>query len=106
MPSLSRLSLPHGPPLEALLGQAVRDRRLALGLSQEGLAARCGMDRSFVGEVDRGKRHITTLALVRLAVGLETTPGTLLDAAFDALRTASPPFDEAVRTHTLEPGTR
>lgn len=90
MPSLSRLSLPNGPPLEALLGQALRDRRRTLGPSQEALAARCGMDRSFVGEVDRGKRHVTALALVRLAVGLETTPGTLLDAAFDALRNASP----------------
>lgn len=104
MPSMSRLVFPHGPPFQQLLGQAVRDRRLALGITQEDLAARCGMDRSFVGEVDRGHRHVSTLALVRLAVGLETTPGTLVDAAYLALREASPWFDDAVRAHAFDAG--
>ena len=102
MPSMSRLSFPVGPAPEVFLGRAVRDRRLALGLTQEQLAAACGIDRSFLGEVDRGRRNVTLPTLLRIAVGLRTTPGTLLDSAYDALRCESTWFDEAVRRGSFD----
>jgi transcriptional regulator with XRE-family HTH domain len=52
------------PPAEerhpALLafGQAVRHRRKALGFSQESFADECGIDRSYMGGVERGERNL------------------------------------------------
>lgn len=103
MPRMSRLSFPEGPPPELFLGRVVRDRRQALGLTQEQLAAACDLDRSFLGEIDRGRRNVTLPTLLRLAVGLRTTPGTLLDAAYDALRAENTWFDAAVCRGHFEP---
>ncbi len=103
MPRMSRLSFPEGPPPEVFLGRAVRDRRQALGLSQEQLAAACDLDRSFLGEIDRGRRNVTLPTLFRLAVGLQTTPGALLDEAYEALRDENAWFDAAVRRGQFEP---
>ena len=102
MPSMSRLAFPTGPQPEVFLGRAVRARRTELGLSQEKLAGASGLDRSFVGEIDRGQRNVTIPTLLRLAFALDTTPGTLLDAAHDALRDANSWYDDAVRLGTVE----
>ena len=39
-------------------GLRVRTLRRAQGLSQEGFAARCGLDRTYIGGVERGQRNI------------------------------------------------
>lgn len=52
------------------LGRAVRDLRLARGLSQEELAARCGLHRTYVGGIERGRRNPTYAIVARLARGL------------------------------------
>ena len=51
-------------------GKAVRARRLALGISQEELAFRAGIHRTYVGDVERGVRNISLSNIHRLAVGL------------------------------------
>jgi len=56
----------------------VRQRRLAMGLSQEEMAERVGVHRTYYGSVERGAFNITVLVLFRLAVGLECEPGDLL----------------------------
>jgi len=53
------------------LGQNIRRERLACGLSQEELAARAGMHRTYVGAVERGERNISVVSLLRLATALE-----------------------------------
>lgn len=40
-------------------GQKVRDERMKLGLSQEGLAARTGVHRTYIGMIERAKKNIT-----------------------------------------------
>lgn len=40
----------------AEFGRAVRDRRRALGLTQEELAARCGVGKRFIVELEGGKQ--------------------------------------------------
>lgn len=59
-------------------GQAVRRRRLKLGLSQEGLAAACDLHRTYIGGIERGERNISFLNLLRIARALETTASSLL----------------------------
>ena len=54
------------------LGIVLRNLRLAGGLSQNELAARCGLHRAYVGAVERGEKSIKVETAARLAVGLGT----------------------------------
>ncbi len=40
-------------------GSRVRNRRLAMGLSQEAFAAKCGLDRTYISGIERGKRNVS-----------------------------------------------
>lgn len=63
---------------EAILGSRIRERRQALGLSQEALADRSGTHWTFVGQVERGQRNISLRNLLKLAKGLDVDPGELV----------------------------
>lgn len=58
-------------PYLDILGQRIRARRRDLGLSQEGLAHAAGLDRSYVGRIERGEHNLTFIALVRLCRAME-----------------------------------
>lgn len=60
------------------LGVKVRERRTALGLSQEELAFQAGMKRSYLSDLERGVRNPTVRALGRLATALRLEPWELL----------------------------
>jgi transcriptional regulator with XRE-family HTH domain len=51
-------------------GEAVRKKRIAAGLSQEALADLAGLDRSYIGGVERGERNISIVAIDRVARAL------------------------------------
>ncbi|HUT98677.1 MAG TPA: helix-turn-helix transcriptional regulator [bacterium] len=53
------------------LGVTVRRHRQRLGLSQEQLAKRAGLHRTYIGSIERGERNITLVNILRLAQGLE-----------------------------------
>ena len=53
-------------PYLDILGQRIRAKRRDLGLSQEGLAHEAGLDRSYVGRIERGEHNLTFIALVKL----------------------------------------
>lgn len=53
-------------PYLDILGKRIRSRRSELGLSQEGLANEAGLDRSYVGRIERGEHNLTFVALIRL----------------------------------------
>ena len=57
----------------------VRALREEQELSQEALAARCGLHWSFVGQVERGRRSIRLDNILKLASGLGVQPGALMD---------------------------
>jgi transcriptional regulator with XRE-family HTH domain len=59
-------------------GQAVRRRRQNLGLTQEQLAQRAGLGRSYVTDVELGLRNVALTTIVRLAVALEMPVSRLL----------------------------
>ncbi|NCQ23567.1 MAG: helix-turn-helix transcriptional regulator [Roseovarius sp.] len=60
------------------LGRAIRERRMDAGLSQEGLADACGLDRTYVGGVERGERNIGFKNLLRISRALHIEPSELL----------------------------
>jgi transcriptional regulator with XRE-family HTH domain len=55
------------------LGRRVRELRTAAGFSQEAMAARAGLDRSFYGRVERGTQNVALPTLARLSVALGIT---------------------------------
>ena len=65
--------------LIALLGRNIRRHRNAQGISQEELAFRAEMKRSYVSGIELGTRNPTVLALERLAGALDLDPRSLLD---------------------------
>ncbi len=49
------------------LGEAIRRHRKAKGWSQEELAFQAGLDRTYIGSVERGERNIAVLNLMKVA---------------------------------------
>ena len=62
----------------ATFGARVRAARQEVGISQEELADRAGLDRTYVSGIERGQRNLALLNLVRLAGALSLDPGELL----------------------------
>jgi transcriptional regulator with XRE-family HTH domain len=62
-----------------LLGNRVRELRLAKELSQEKLAELADLHRNFVGAIERGQKNVGLVSLVKLAHALSVKPSALLD---------------------------
>lgn len=54
-----------------VLGGRIRERRKGLGWTQEELAERAEIDRSYIGGVERGERNLTFTMLCDIASSLE-----------------------------------
>lgn len=65
--------------VKALFGRHLRQLRVACQMSQEDLADKAGLDRSYVGSVERGERNISLENICRLAGALSCHPSRLLD---------------------------
>ena len=59
-------------------GELVRQKRQALGISQEELAFRSGLHRTYVGSVERGERNLSIENVFILAKALECHPRDLI----------------------------
>lgn len=56
----------------------VRIRRLELNLSQEALAERAGLHRTYIGGIERGERNLALNNIVRIAAALDMDPADLV----------------------------
>lgn len=58
-----------------VFGSELRAARVRAGLTQLGLAERCGLDRTYISLLERGLRQpsITTVLQVAEAIGIEPT---------------------------------
>jgi transcriptional regulator with XRE-family HTH domain len=63
------------------LGLAIRGIRVSQGISQEQLALRTGLDRSYMGGVERGDNNVTLLKAHVIARTLGLTLSELLARA-------------------------
>lgn len=59
-------------------GKRLRSLRKTRGLSQESLAHEAGLDRTYVGGVERGERNISLLNIRKLADALGVPPKELV----------------------------
>lgn len=69
---------PNESHLVAVFAANVRERRLALNLSQEELAERTGVHRTYIGMLERGEKNVTIYNIERVAAALEVEPHNLL----------------------------
>jgi len=63
-----------------LLGKRLRQLREDQGWSQEQLALECGLDRTYIGGIEQGRRNVGLINICKLAEALNVTPGKLLDS--------------------------
>lgn len=61
------------------IGNNIKKIRKKENLSQEELAFRSGLHRTYIGSVERGERNITILNLIKIAKSLNTDPTLFLD---------------------------
>ena len=54
-------------------GKAVRKRRHRLGVSQEEFADMCGLDRTYIGGIERGERNVSLINIERIAKALRVS---------------------------------
>ena len=64
----------------------MRERRLQLGVSQEELGSKAGLDRTYVSGLERGRRNPTLKVLVGLAFALRMSPDELMSGAKENLK--------------------
>jgi transcriptional regulator with XRE-family HTH domain len=68
-------------PTLAAIGAAIRRIRTGKGMSQEGLALLADVDRTYIGNVERGQSNVAVLVLFRIAKALDTSLTLLLKEA-------------------------
>lgn len=71
--------MPATDPTLKRFGDNVRARREALNLSQEQLAERADLDRTYVSGVERGVRNLSLNSVVRIAKALKTSASGLCE---------------------------
>ncbi len=69
----------RGMDLCSVIGTNIRRLRTAKGLSQEELAFRAGIDRSYLSEVENGHKNLSVMVLDQIAAALEIDLRELMD---------------------------
>ncbi len=66
-------------PINIAFGKRLVDLRTTTGLSQEAFAFKCGLDRTYIGIIERGEKSPTLNTLYKIANGLSITLSHLMD---------------------------
>jgi transcriptional regulator with XRE-family HTH domain len=69
---------PKSDSARFIFARNLKRLRVEAGLSQEELAARAGLHRTYVGSVERGERNISIDNIEKLATALACQPSSLL----------------------------
>jgi CheY-like chemotaxis protein len=67
--------------VKVTFGKAVKKQRSELGISQEELADRAGLHRTYISDVERGARNVSLESIKKLAHALELSVATLFSRA-------------------------
>ncbi len=68
------------PDIRERFGFAVKDRREALGLTQEEFAERAGIHRTYLSDIERGTRNVSLINIERVAKALSLRLSELFQA--------------------------
>ncbi len=79
------------------LGEAISTRRKQLQMSQEELAAKTGVDRAFISNVERGKRNPSFGVVATIARGLKIRISRLTGMCEKCVSRVEGPNEEVVR---------
>lgn len=60
-----------------VFGERIKAVRKKQGLSQEELAAKADLHRTYIGMIERGEKNITLLNILKIARALNVFPGNL-----------------------------
>lgn len=60
-------------------GQRVRQLRKDAGYSQESFADKCGLDRTYMGGIERGERNVALRNIYRIAHALDISLSELME---------------------------
>ena len=85
-----------------IFGGNVRRFREALGMTQEDLSEASGLDRSYIGGVERGERNPGLTAILHLALTLRVAPARLFDDFTDPGGTHG--YSDRITAHPVEGG--
>lgn len=85
---IAKINKVKSPALTAF-GEAIRQRRKALGYSQEAFGDACGIDRSYMGGIERGEHNLALINILKIIDALGVQPSEFfkdLDKPAKALR--------------------
>ena len=64
--------------IQIQFGQRLKEFRKARGYSQEGFAAHCGLDRTYIGGIERGLRNVSLRNIGLIAKALDISVAELM----------------------------
>lgn len=74
MPRIAQIYIvKHNRDILSQFGARLRELRKSKGLSQESFAAHCGLDRTYIGGIERGERNVALRNIKIIARGLGVT---------------------------------
>ncbi len=71
--AIAKINKVKSPALTAF-GEAIRQRRKALGYSQESFGDACGIDRSYMGGIERGEHNLALINILKIIEALGVQP--------------------------------
>lgn len=89
--------------LREIFARNVRLVRVNAGISQERMADEAGLDRTFIGTLERGVRNISIDNIALIAQALGEAPHELMDPDLPRLRGLDETLRRAPRTQRLYP---
>lgn len=61
------------------IGRLIRQERAKANLSQEKLGLEAGLDRSYIGGIERGERNMSMKILFKISKAMDVKPANLLE---------------------------
>jgi len=95
-PGRPRGATTFDPTIAAAFGSAIRDARTSADVSQEALALASGVERSYLGRIERGQSMPTLFVVLKLARALKISSGDIVEQV--DLATATPSRKRMLRS--------
>jgi transcriptional regulator with XRE-family HTH domain len=77
--------MPVRSPTHEAFGWTIRSLRKRRGISQEALASKCGLDRTYISGIERGTRNPSLTNILKIADSLAVSASALFAAVQDRL---------------------